>query len=270
MPSLLSRTKRVQLENTKTTGYHPEPYWSEVADRIEARGKKNVMAGDDSPFYRYKRERFLNLLHEVDLADKHVLEIGSGPGGNLLEVIKRKPASLSAADISASMINLAQKNTAGHKVNYHKIDGQNLPMEDQKYDVVFSATVLQHNSDEEMMKNLLREMCRVSGNKVILFERVEPKLKGDDLCVGRPVDYYADICKSEGFELTEAKFINIQVSYLVSGAIRKLLNPPSRKEGQKLSFLAETSQKITLPITKLLDKVITPKRDLARITLTRK
>jgi len=250
--------------------YHPEPYWSEVADRIEARGDKNFMAGDDSPFYRYKRKRFLKLLHEVDFSNKHVLEIGSGPGGNLLEVLKQKPASMNAADISGSMIKLAKKNTSEHNVNFTKINGTELPFEDKKYDIVFSATVLQHNSDEEMMKSILREMCRVSADQVILFERVEGKIKGDDLCVGRPVDYYAGICEAEGFTLTDASFINIQVSYLVSGAARKLLNPASRKEGQQLSTLAELTQKMSLPVTALLDKVITPQRDLARITLTRK
>ena len=42
--------------------YHPEPYWSDVAKRIKARKGKNVIAGDDEPYYRYKRERFLDLL----------------------------------------------------------------------------------------------------------------------------------------------------------------------------------------------------------------
>ena len=250
--------------------YHPEPYWSEVAERIEARGDKNFMAGDDSPFYRYKRKRFLSLLHEVNFANKDVLEIGSGPGGNLLEVLKHKPASMNAADISNSMINLAKKNTAGHEVNFTKINGIELPFEDNAFDIVFSATVLQHNSDEDMMKSILQEMCRVSKDKVILFERVESKIKGDDLCVGRPVHYYAGIGKEAGLQLTNTKFINIQVSYLISGAIRKLLNSSSRKEGQQLSALARWSQKLSLPITSLLDKIITPKRDLARITMSRK
>ena len=43
--------------------YHPEKYWSEVGERIESReDAHNVIAGDDEPFYRYKREKFLGLL----------------------------------------------------------------------------------------------------------------------------------------------------------------------------------------------------------------
>lgn len=60
--------------------YHPEPYWSEVAQKIKTREGVNVIAGDDEPYYRYKRKRFLKLLNSVDFAGKSVLEIGSGPG----------------------------------------------------------------------------------------------------------------------------------------------------------------------------------------------
>lgn len=250
--------------------YHPEEYWSEVAERIDARGEGNVLAGDDTPFYRYKRKKFLDLLNAVEFKGKNVLEIGSGPGGNLLEVIKHKPKELNAADISNTMIGIARKNLANHAINFVKINGRELPFSGQVMDIVFSATVLQHNSDELMMEDLLKEMCRVSRDKVILFERVESTLKGDELCMGRPVEYYAAICKKEGFELESVKFINIQSSYLVSGAIRKLLNPSTRKEGQPLTKFAEFAQRATLPITAVLDNVFTVKRDLARITMKRK
>ena len=48
--------------STEREKYHPEPYWSEVADRIAERGDKNVIAGDDEPYYRYKRAEFLEML----------------------------------------------------------------------------------------------------------------------------------------------------------------------------------------------------------------
>ena len=57
--------------------YDPEPYWSDVAKRIKACNGKNVIADDDEPYYRFKRERFLSLLNEVDFKCKTVLETGS-------------------------------------------------------------------------------------------------------------------------------------------------------------------------------------------------
>ena len=90
--------------------YHPEPYWSDVAKRIKARKGKNVIAGDDEPYYRYKRERFLDLLNEVDFKGKTVLEIGSGPGGNLKALLAKAPRSLTGVDISPDMVELAKSN----------------------------------------------------------------------------------------------------------------------------------------------------------------
>lgn len=74
--------------------YHPEPYWSAVATRIKARSGKNVVAGDDEPYYRYKRDKFLKMLSSVDFKDKSVLEVGCGPGGNLEFIDQLMPKRL--------------------------------------------------------------------------------------------------------------------------------------------------------------------------------
>ena len=248
--------------------YHPEPYWSDVAKRIKARKGKNVIAGDDEPYYRYKRERFLSLLHEVDFSGKTVLEIGSGPGGNLKELLPRSPKSLTGVDISPDMVELAKSNLPP-EVNIIKVNGTSLPFEDRTFDIVFSATVLQHNTDEIMLKQLMAEMCRVSGDRVILFERIEDEVTGDELCYGRPVKYYEAICRQHGFELVSSKWINIRTSYYVSGAIRKGLNSKARVEGEALNGISLFLQNITLPVTKQLDKIFTSRKDIARLEFKR-
>ncbi len=88
--------------------YNPEIYWSEVATRIKSREGKNVIAGDDEPFYRYKRKKFLKMLNSVDFQNKTVLELGCGPGGNLQEVWRKSPKRLVGTDISDAMINLSK------------------------------------------------------------------------------------------------------------------------------------------------------------------
>lgn len=248
--------------------YHPEPYWSDVAKRIKARQGKNVIAGDDEPYYRYKRERFLSLLHEVDFTGKTVLEIGSGPGGNLKELTTRSPKSLTGVDISPDMVELAKSNLPP-EVNIIKVNGTSLPFDDRSFDIVFSATVLQHNTDEIMLQQLMAEMCRVSGDRVILFERIEDVITGDELCYGRPVKYYEAICRQHGFELVSSKWINIRTSYYVSGAIRKGLNSKERVEGEALNGISLLLQNITLPVTKLLDKIFTSRKDIARLEFKR-
>lgn len=248
--------------------YHPEPYWSAVADRIKNRGNNNVIAGDDEPFYRYKRARFLAMLNSVDFKNKSVLEIGHGPGGNLLEIKKKSPSRLTGVDISDAMIVLATENT-NNEVELVKINGTQLPFEDKEFDIVFSATVLQHNSDDEMMRALLAEMCRVSSNEVFLFEKVDSKIVGDDLCYARPVEYYHKLVQEKGFKLDNTRYINIRSSYYVCGAIRKIFNKSSRTEGEPLSTFSIWLQIITLPITKILDRIFTSKKDVTKMGFRR-
>lgn len=250
------------------SNYHPEPYWTKVAERIKGRSKGNVIAGDDEPYYRYKRSRFIEMLEGINFENKKVLEVGCGPGGNLEIILKHNPRELHGVDISQNMIDIASeilKNT----VILKKINGTELPYEDQYFDIVFTATVLQHNTDDKMMRQILSEICRVSKNQVFLFERIDKKIKGDELCLGRPVNYYADICKRFGFSHIGTDFINIHTSYLVSGVIRKVFNPASRQEGESPTHLANTLQAITLPLTKKLDKVIKAERDIAKMEFTR-
>lgn len=248
--------------------YHPESYWSDVAKRIKSREGENVIAGDDEPFYRYKRKQFLKMLHAVEFTGKSVLEIGSGPGGNLKEIWTKNPSRLAGADISLEMILIAQ-NHLSDKIELEKIDGTSLPFQNQEFDYVFTATVLQHNTDEEMLKKIMAELCRVSKKKVFLFERIEPKIKGDDLCYGRPVSYYEEICNQHGFKLQSKNFINIRVSYFISGIIRKIFGKKGRIEGEPYRKSVIILQKITLPITRLLDKVFVSKKDVARLEFKR-
>ena len=77
-----------------SNSYHPEKYWSEVSELIKQRNDDNVIAGDDEPYYRYKRNRFLEILSTIDFNNKNVLEVGCGPGGNLIEVLKKNPKNL--------------------------------------------------------------------------------------------------------------------------------------------------------------------------------
>lgn len=249
--------------------YNVEEYWSTVADRIDERHGRNFIAGDDEPYYRLKRKQFLKLFNEVDYLNKSVLEIGPGPGGNLKEVYKHKPSKLFGADISQSMIDIAKQNIPAD-VKLFKTDGITLPFEDDSVDIVYSVTVLQHNTDEKALSELMKEMARVSKQEVHLYERIEKVIKGDKLNFGRPVSYYAQHFSKAGFELKSVKFLNIQASYALAGFTRKYLNAKERIEGEPLTRFSLGIQKVFMPLTRLLDKMIKQKRDLARIVLVKK
>jgi ubiquinone/menaquinone biosynthesis C-methylase UbiE len=242
--------------------YDRESYWNEVADNITSRKDLRIIAGDDEPYYRYKRKKFLELLNTLPFQGKTVLEIGSGPGGNLDFIYQKGAAKITGVDISAQMIALSKSFLAGKNIELIKINGQELPFENNAFDIVFTSTVLQHNTNEQQLIQLVGEICRVSKKEVYLFERIESRIKGHDTNLGRPVNYYAEIFRKNGFDLKRKKSLPIQASYVVSGLIRKVFNSSSRKEGEPLTKISVILENISLPITSVLDKIIPSRRDV--------
>lgn len=205
---------------------------------------------------------FLALLNAINFENKKVLEVGSGPGGNLYEISFKNPAALHGVDISEVMISISQKLLSGKKITLQKIDGLHLPYADQYFHLTFTSTVLQHITDEAMLHQLIGEICRATSEDIYLFERIERTIKGNDLNLGRPVKYYKQVLGEFGFTLSSVKFLNIQVSYFVAGAIRKLFNVKGKKEGEPPSKISKLLQKISLPLTSQLDKIIKLPREL--------
>jgi SAM-dependent methyltransferase len=130
--------------------YHPESYWSRVATEIRKRGPHNCLAGDDNPFLRYKRQKFLaRFLSTIDFDSKVVLEVGPGPGGNLLQIVQTTRARrVIGIDISREMLDLAAETLKGCEtiVELQKTDGEHLPLADAVVDLSFTVTVLHHNT----------------------------------------------------------------------------------------------------------------------------
>ena len=87
-----------------TRPYNPETYWDTVAENISSRSDLKIIAGDDEPYYRYKRRRFLELLGNLDFSNKVVLEIGSGPGGNLDFIYNKGCKKITGVDVSSQMV----------------------------------------------------------------------------------------------------------------------------------------------------------------------
>lgn len=151
--------------------YSSRDYWNKVGDELVARdGDASIVAGDDTAFYRVKRELFLHqLLGPAIVGATAVLEVGSGPGGNL-NWLKRRVETVVGADVSESMIGLARRNGVRALV---RIDGSRLPFRDRSCEAVFTATVLQHNPPEVCIP-LLREMARVCTDQLHIFEDTAP------------------------------------------------------------------------------------------------
>lgn len=242
--------------------YEIESYWNDVASQLKNRNDGGEIAGDDDPFYFYKRKSFLNLFRQQKFQNKKVLEVGSGPGGNLEVLLELLPKHIAGADISDRMIEIARSNPKLQSVTFKKTDGKSLPFNDGDFDVIYTVTVLQHIVDENMLKALINEICRVSNAEVLIFERIEKSRKESPTNVGRTVQEYSEMFNKHGFALSHAESLQISASYYVSGAIRKIFNSNKRKEGEPQSKLAIGLQKLLLPLTKIIDPLVPTSRDL--------
>ncbi len=90
--------------------YDPERYWGQVGSHISERAAPSVLAGDDEPFDQLKRRKFVErMLGKLPIAGKSCLEVGCGPGGNLVELQRLGPARLAGVDISQTMVDLAAR-----------------------------------------------------------------------------------------------------------------------------------------------------------------
>jgi len=244
-----------------------EEYWSKVAEQLARRTvEEEVIAGDNDLFYTYKRKVFLSKLSDVvDWQSKDVLEYGCGPGGNLKFLAHLGVNSIIGVDISGEMLELAGKNLRGEvdaKLDLIHNNGENIPVADNSSDVVFTSTVLQHNIDDKTVNEIIGELCRVSSDVVILCEHTESKRKKlHDHFVGRTLKYYKDQVTKHGFQFESVEYLNIQVSYYVMGAIRKLFNSKTRREGEPLSPLSLNLQKSVFGLSRFLDRWFPANRD---------
>jgi ubiquinone/menaquinone biosynthesis C-methylase UbiE len=270
------REENLSRRKSKTTEYNPEVYWSRVAQEIKNRGE-NYIAGDDNPYYRYKRHKFLRrFLDTIDFQSKVVLEVGFGPGGNLKHIATHHtPRKVFGADISQDMLEIATKNLSLYDtVELKKIDGVNVPYPDQSVDISFTVTVLQHTTNETMFRNLVQELCRVTKTTIVIMEDIgwSKTLGGEGSHIGRQVNIYKSIFAEYGFQLAQFQFLNTKISrlwYEWVVSFYRHFNPKQHREGDPIEVALKCLIGLPISITRVLDEVFNEDHDLAKMIFHR-
>jgi len=244
-------------------------YWTKVGDEILRRpdpaSVPATIAGDDTPFQRYKAARCGELFSGLPVRDRSVLEVGCGPGGNLMRLSTLGPSRLVGCDISPTMLTAARRNTAG-RVPLVQTDGVRLPWPSGAFDVAFTVTVLQHDDDVAVLTELLAEVARVTTTSIHLFEDTARVEKADAGYVRRPVEWYAAHLAPLGFALADATFLRVRTSEVAAQFARRWL--PHRHEGAPVSRAIAAGERATLLVTKPLDRVLPVRAGLCRMTFT--
>ena len=109
--------------------------------------------------YRYSVEPFIHSIAQFTRhGGKRVLEIGVGAGSDHLNWAKAG-ADLFGVDLTEKGIETTRKrlNLYDLKSNLQRIDAENLPFEDNYFDIVYSWGVIHHSEDtEQIIKEILR------------------------------------------------------------------------------------------------------------------
>jgi SAM-dependent methyltransferase len=244
------------------TDYQMEQHWSNVGERVDDRAGENLLAGDDSPYYRYKADLFSQKFRPlIPVSGRAVLDVGCGPGGTLGWMAEQKPRRLVGCDQSSRMVALATQNVPEAEVV--QVDGESLPFSNEEFDVVTTVTVLQHNPDDRRAA-VLREICRVSNSDILLFEDIAKympvrRTSGGGTYnnfYGRPVGWYAGVCSAYGFDLVETRYLETYVSRRVELFLSAHLNSRGRTEGSAISRWHRDLERLTIPVTRRLDEVV--------------
>lgn len=118
-----------------------------------------VLAPEDE-----KNRYFIGLYHQLtsrlELAGKRVLEVGSGRGGGASWIARHhSPARIVALDYSPEAIRLSQQWHAGiANLEFREGDAENLPFEDDAFDVVINVESSHCYGD---MRKFVSEVARV-------------------------------------------------------------------------------------------------------------
>jgi len=173
------------------------------------------ISGVDSDFFsEYKIIEIRRC--EKDASGSSVLDFGCGDGNSATYFLKHlHPLSYCGIDISSESIGIACRRGL-ERCSFQCYDGENIPFDDETFDVVFLANVL-HHIDFSFHRHIIDECLRVlkTGGRLYVFEHnpinpVTRKIVRDCIFDADaklvPSRYLVRILREAGFGKTEKRY----------------------------------------------------------------
>ncbi len=126
---------------------------------------------DEVERFRYATQPFMNDVVGFDkFRGKKILEIGCGLGTDLLQ-FGRGGADVTGVDLTPKSIELVKKRftLAGIQVDARVADAENLPFENDTFDVVYSFGVLHHTPNTQKAIDEVRRVLKPGGKIIIML-----------------------------------------------------------------------------------------------------
>ena len=256
------------------SAYDPEIHWTRVAGAVERRPARNMLAGSADPFHAYQRRKMLRrFIDTVDVTGRTVLEVGCGPGGNLLHIQPRNPSRTIGVDISSRMLDIARRRLQGYDVELIKTDGRRIDLPDMTADVTFTVTVLMHITDDDMFSKLVAELCRVTRHTLIIIERTTgeqaPIMAADGHSTCRRLADYAEAVRANGLVMRDTEELRLRVSRFGCECAQRVVGRANRKDGEPETALAQALQWSWLLVSRWVDDLVTDEVTLTKQTFAR-
>ncbi len=151
---------------------------------------------------RYCIQLYDHVVNKSDLADKNVLEVGSGRGGGAHYITRYyKPASYTGVDISSGVINFCNRFYQEPGLDFKEGRAEKLPVEDEAYHAVVNV-----------------ESARCYGDLMAFFNEVYRVLKPEgeflfaDMIATKEVSEIREKLNQTGFRIVEERNITPNVS----------------------------------------------------------
>lgn len=162
------------MSNDLKTQVHD--FWDrEACGEVYAHGLSPREQFDTHAEARYELEPYLREFAGFESgAGKDVLEIGVGMGADHVEWAKSNPRSLTGVDLTERAVELTQRRLEAHgfQPNVSVSDAEQLPFDDESFDIVFSWGVLHHTPDTRRAIHEVWRVLRPSGTaRLMLYHK---------------------------------------------------------------------------------------------------
>lgn len=216
------------MENDYDLKISVKDFWDEKScGEIYATGQSDKEYYESHRKTKYDLEPYIfDFAKFHDGKDKDVLEIGVGMGGDHVEWAKSSPKSLTGIDLTPKAIEHTKKRLEvyGLSSDVEVADAEELPFDDDSFDLVYSWGVLHHSPNTPQAVNEVFRILRPEGiARIMIYHKYS--LTGYmlwaryGLLMGRPFralrDIYSNHLESPGtkaYSIKEARMMFSQFS----------------------------------------------------------
>lgn len=203
-------------------------YWEQrLASRTNLLGTGHRALNLENNLWLYRAQRDcldqVVAKHALQIAGKHILDIGSGTGFYVDFFQKHNPAAITGLDISETSVLYLKTTFPTHEFYTADISNDRLPVEGA-YEIISAAGVLYHIVKDDLFEQALANICRllVPGGYLFVTDAFEkPLLPTASHARLRPLSAYRPAFEGNGLEILEL----LPVYYLSNRIYFPLIGP---------------------------------------------